>query len=346
VLFHQALMSLKRIAEELGLSLTTVSRALNGYPEVSQATRTAVLAAAKKHHYQPNTRARSLALGRADSIGVVFPITPTDLGDVKFLEVSSSLSEHLGQAGLDLLIISATARDELEAYRRAMAGRRVDAFVVPRTRVHDERLELLQSANKPFVAYGRSADFKQPYAWVDFDNVAGSRMAAERLIAFGHRHIGYIGAAASYNFSAQRYLGFATALKAEGLALNGQAVQRGALDRRSGYAAMQYLLAMPEPPTAILVDNHLAGVGAVHAALHAGRQLGKDLSVIVYDGLGADSVIHSAITSVDQPTASRIGVVLAEVMLARLRGDAPETLQREYMPVLLPGESDGPPHLT
>lgn len=336
-------MSLKKIAEELGLSLTTVSRALNGYPEVAQPTRLAVQEAAARHHYKPDARARGLALGRADAVGIVFPITPGDLGDLQFLEVANAMSERLAQAGLDLLIISATAKDELSAYRRAIAGRRVDAFVVPRTRLDDERLELLQQSEMPFIAYGRSANLRAPYAWFDFDNVAGARLAAERLIGLGHRAIGYLGAAPDYNFAAQRFEGFLGALRDAGLALAPDAVQRGALDRRSGYSAMQRLLAVPEPPTAVLVDNHLAGVGALHAALNAGLVLGRDLSAIVYDGIGPDSVIRSRITSVDQPTAGLVGTMLAEMVLERLTGVEPQALQRLRMPVLSIGESDGPP---
>ncbi len=338
-------MSLKKIAEELGLSLTTVSRALNGYPEVAEATRIAVQQAAARHHYQPDLRARGLALGRADAVGIVFPITPSDLGDLQFLEVVHAMSESFAQVGMDLLIISATAKDELAAYKRAIAGRRVDAFVVARTKVDDDRLELLNSNRMPFVAYGRSANFAAPYAWFDFDNVAGARMGTERLIGFGHRTIGYLGAPPAYNFAAQRFQGFTGALQGAGLTLDLNAVQRFALDRRSGYAAMQRLLALPEPPTAVLVDNHLAGAGAVHAALHAGRVLGVDLSVIVYDGLGPDSVIRSPITSIDQPTADLVGTLLAELVLARLKGVAPESLQRLRMPALLAGESDGPPSM-
>ena len=336
-------MSLKQIAQELGLSLTTVSRALNGYPEVAQATRAAVAAAAARLRYQPDVRARGLALGRAGAVGLVFPVTPGDLGDLHFLEMTNALGERFGEQGIDLLIIAATAKNELDSYRRAMAGRRVDAFVVARTRVVDERLELLQAHRKPFVAYGRSGRFGHPYAWFDFDNVAGAHMATQRLIDFGHRRLGYLGAPAVYNFAAQRFQGFGTAMQGAGLAVDAAMVQRVALDRRSGYAAMQHLIGLPAPPSAVLVDNHLAGVGAVHAALQAGLVLGRDLSVIVYDGLGPDSVIHSPITSVAQPTAALVGSVLAELVLARIAGQPAESLQRLRMPVLVAGESDGPP---
>lgn len=335
-------MSLKKIAEELGLSLTTVSRALNGYPEVAEQTRLAVQAAAARQRYKPNASARGLALGRADAVGLVFPITPGDLGDAQFLDVAAAVSERLAQEGLDLLIISASARDELAAYERAITGRRIDAFIVARTRVSDVRLALLRERQVPFVAYGRSATLRPPYAWMDFDNEAGAALAAQRLLGLGHRRLGYLGAPAEYNFAAQRFSGFArTVVEGGGVLVDG-AVERVALDRRSGYAAMQRLLALPQPPTAVLVDNNLAGVGAVHAVMHAGVALGSELSLIVYDGLGADSVIRSAITSVSQPTPTATGTTLAEMTLSLLRGESPEKLQCLRLPRLEPGESDGP----
>lgn len=335
-------VSLKQIAAELGLSLTTVSRALNGYPEVARGTREAVLAAAARLHYQPDLRARGLALGRPDAVGLVFPITPGDLGDTLFLSVAAALSEHLGRAGLDLLIVSTTAGDEVAAYRRAIRGRRIGAFVVPRTRVRDARLELLQDHGLPFVAYGRSASLASGHAWLDFDNAQGARLATRRLLGFGHRRIAYLGAPAEYNFAALRFAGYCAELAEAGLQPAAGLVLRGMLDRRAGHAAMQRLLGAAEPPSAVLVDNHLAGVGAVHAALQAGRVLGRDLSVIVYDGLGTDSIIRTAITAVAQPEPAQTGRMLAELTLARLDGQPAGALQRLCQPVLVPGDSDGP----
>ncbi len=335
-------MSLKIIAKELGLSLTTVSRALNGFPEVALGTRQSVQAAAARLQYQPDARARGLALGRADAIGLVFPITPGDLGDVMFLEVAATMSERFAQAGLDLLIISAATEDELAAYKRTIASRRVAGFIVARTHVHDERLMLLQAQDVPFVAYGRSAELQSPFAWVDFDNVAGGRIAAERLLDFGHTRIGYLGAPPGYNFAALRYQGFCETLAARSTPLFQDAVRRDSLNRRSGYIAMQGLLALPQPPTAILVDNHLAGVGALHAVLQSGLAPGRDLSLIIYDGIPSDSVLSKSVTAVMQPTPSEVGLVLADLMLARLNGAPVETLQRLRVPVLVPGDSDGP----
>ena len=132
-------------------------------------------------------------------------------------------------------------------------------------------------------------------------------------------------------------------MAAGGATLVDGAVLQVSLDRRSGYAAMQRLIALPRPPSAVLVDNGLAGVGAVHAALHAGVALGRDLSLIVYDGLARDSVIRSAITSVRQPTPTSTGVMLAEFTLELLRGKPVESLQCLRSPELEVGDSDGPP---
>lgn len=106
-------MSLKAIAQELELSLTTVSRALNDYPEVSSKTKKRVREVASRIGYIPNPIARGLALGKANAVGIVFPATVNDLGDVNYLKVLSSMSERFAQEGIDLFIISAPPENEL-----------------------------------------------------------------------------------------------------------------------------------------------------------------------------------------------------------------------------------------
>ena len=335
-------MSLKKIAEELGLSLTTVSRALNGYPEVAASTRQAVRDTAARLHHHPDARARGLALGRVGAVGVVLPFGPGSAADLPFLAIADAMSRHLTQTGLDLLIVPADIRDELPAYRRALETRRVDAFVVTRTRVDDTRLAMLQAEGALFVAYGRSAGLAGDYAWFDFEHEAGARLAAARLLDFGHRAFGYIGAAPLYSFAAQRYRGFVAALADAGAEPDPAAVLRDAFEPRAGYQAMQALLERRRAPTAVLVDNALAGAGALQAARDAGRVPGRDLSVIVCGGPESDGPTSEAITRVDPPDIAGIGAALASMTLARLAGMAPSALQYLAPPVLVPGQTDGP----
>jgi len=333
-------MSLKEIAKTLGLSVTTVSRALNGYPEVSEKTRSLVVAAAKAGGYSPNPQARSLVTGKMDAVGIIYPISSNDLGDPAFLETTASLAVRLDQADMDLVISSAVAGDELRAYRRMISRRRVDALIVAQTLVHDPRLDFLQEQKFPFIAYGRSDSCEQ-YPWFDFDNRAGLKMAVDRLLSFRHRRIALISASTTLNFAAQRRAGYLETLADAAIVADPAYIVEDVFDRRSGYSAMMQLLALSQPPTAVIVDNNLAGVGVMRALLDAGVVAGRDLSVIIYDGLPPDTLVGTTVTSIIQPEPDKIGQQLAEMMLALLAGEDPTRLQVLWQPEIQVGTSDG-----
>jgi len=334
-------MSLKQIATDLGLSLTTVSRALNGFPEVSEKTRKLVAAAAEARGYRPNSMARSLATGRMNTIGIVYPLNANDLGDPVFLDVITGLVDSLDAAGMELIISSAKPGDELPTYKRLVEGKRIDGLIVARTQVHDPRLIYLTEQKFPFVAYGRST-LDTPYAWLDFDNQAGLKLAVDRLVSLGHRRISMIGASKAFNFAAQRLAGYLEGLSTAGIDTNPDYIIEGALDRRAGYSAMMQLLAMDTPPTAVIVDNHLSGIGVMRALLDANITVGKQISLIVYDGFPADSLVGTTVTSVIQPTPNKVGQKLAEMILSRLNGENPKKLQALWQPAIEIGNSDGP----
>jgi len=334
-------MNLKDLARQLGLSQTTVSRALNGYDDVNEETRQRVIAKAREGGYQPNPTARRLAIGRENAVGIIYPLDAHDLGDPQFLEVVGGMTEALDKVEMDLLISSASPVNELRSYQRTVKGRRVDGLVVARTRVHDPRLELLQQADFPFVAYGRS-NLPKPYAWFDFDNEAGLEMSVARLAQLGHRRIALLGASPEFNFSFLRQRGFVNGMAAAGLPVEPDHIAHCSLDRRGGYQGMAALLALALPPTAVVVDNSLCGVGALRAIADAGLEIGRDVSIIVYDGLPSDTLVGHSVTAVLQPTPHAVGVKLVELMLARLSGAPMETLQVLWRPELHVGDSDGP----
>ena len=169
-------MDLKALSLALGLSPTTVSRALNGYPDVSELTRARVIEAAARCGYRPNPCARRLALGRADAIGMVCPPGTADLADPRFAPVVDGLAQGLHEAGIDLLIATSPGAEEIATYERLVRSRRFDALVVGRTRRADPRLDFLLAQGFPFLAYGRSAN-PIGYSWLDFDHAAGSLLA-------------------------------------------------------------------------------------------------------------------------------------------------------------------------
>lgn len=335
-------MDLKQLSARLGLSPTTVSRALNGYSDVSERTRQRVVEAARELGYQPNLAARRLALGKADAIGIVHPTGSGHLGDPRFLEVVDGLTERFATQQMDLLIASARPEDEIVTYERLLRGHRVDGFIVPHTRRADPRIDYLARSGAPFVAYGRTAD-ASGYAWFDFDNEAGTVLAVQRLQTFGHRRIGYVHAPLDLNFAYQRHQGYLCGMREAGLPLDGALVVAAGFGRRGGYEAMQALLASRSRPTAVIVDNNLSGVGVVRCLLDAGIALGSELSVIVYDGTPADSTVQGLqITAIEQPTPHGAGVALADLMLGVIAGKPVQELQTLWSPRIGPGQSDGP----
>ena len=174
-------MSLKAIAKELGLSVTTVSRALNGYDDVSSETRARVEAEAQRRGYRPNTFARRLKMGKIDAVGLVFPVHPVPLNNSVFMDMVGEISHELARHEIDLLLIADDDLADKHSYMRMVQSRRVDALIVAHTLDHDPRLEQLQAAGFPFLALGRS-QLPQPYAWFDFDNYAGTYQATRWLI--------------------------------------------------------------------------------------------------------------------------------------------------------------------
>lgn len=335
-------MNLKQLSEKLGLSQTTVSRALNGYSDVSEATRQRVAEMAQASGYRPNTMARRLAMGRADAIGLIYPLDATYLGDPRFIEVLEGLTARLNEEHLDVLITSAGKDDELETYQRLIRTHRVDGLIVARTHLDDARIRYLRSAKFPFVSYGRTAD-PTGFAWLDFDNELGTRLAVERLVSFGHRRIAYLHASLDLNFAAQRHQGYLSTMRSAGLAVDPSLVCEVGVQRRTAYAAAGALLALNERPTAIVVDNNQAGVGVVRAILEAGLRLGQDCSLIIYDGMPEDTLLDVPdVTAIEQPTPEKVGRKLADLMLGVLQGIECERLQAEWKPELHPGRSDGP----
>ncbi len=333
-------MNLKSLARTLGISKTTVSRALNGYPEVNAITRERVMAAAKAAGYEANPMARSLAVGRTNVFGIIYPLLPSDLGDPMFLGVVGGMSAALEKSKMNLIIAPVSPQNELPSYEQMVRGRRVDGLVVSRTLVHDERIAYLVKKGFPFIAHGRT-ELKQPYAWFDYDNEAGIRLACDKLLGLGHQRIALISAPLEFNFARQRRDSFNACMQKAGLAVDPRHLVDNTLDRRSGYQAMQQLLATSPRPTAVIVDNHLSGVGAVRALLDAGIDIGTEMSVIVW-GSVEDTLVGSNVTTIDQPGSDQAGAKMIEMLSAVVGGADPASLQVLWQPTLVPGATVGP----
>ena len=161
-------MNLRQLAEHLQLSQTTVSRALNGYPEVSEATRQRVIRTARELNYSPNSRAKGLATGRSMAIGHVIPVSDRhQMVNPVFGDFISGAGEVYAASGYDMVMSLVGEGGEEDLYRSIRARGNVDGMVVHGPRLDDGRISLLNSLGLPFVVHGRASRIEEPYAWVD-----------------------------------------------------------------------------------------------------------------------------------------------------------------------------------
>lgn len=277
-------MNLKQLADLLGLSQTTVSRALNGYPEVREATRQRVLQTAREHNYRPNARAMGLATGRSMAIGHIIPVhSRTDVVNPVFGEVIAGASMTYSAHGYELLLTVATENNEESTYRNIAAKGAVDGVIVHSPRTDDNRVALLNEIGLPFVIHGRVNDSLQEYSWLDVNNRRAFQQAAKLLIDLGHQRIALINGPESLNYAWRRKQGYLDALQTADIAPDDSLITSHIMTEEQGYLSAQSMLRRDDPPTGMLVSSYVMALGVRRAISQAGLTMGEDVSVIIHD---------------------------------------------------------------
>lgn len=339
-------MNLKELATKLGLSPTTVSRALNGYPEVNEATRERVIAAARRHNYRPNARAIRLATGRALAVGHVIPLnTRYEMMNPIFADFITGSGETYMRNGYDMIISVVPDEGEEQAYRDLMSRGTVDGVIVHAPRTNDPRIRALKDMGMPFVVHGRSSGADLDYNWVDVNNRRAFLRAAEFLLDLGHRRIALVNGNEAMDFAMRRRAGYADALAARAMPLDaGLAFASQEMTEVSGWRAAEAALSLPDPATAFLCASMLQGMGVRRAIEGRGLKMGRDVSVIVFDDdlsylrNGDDLPIFTATRS----SVREAGRLAAEMLLTVInqRDMAPQ--HRMLEAELIIGQSTGP----
>src|SRR5215218_727717 len=174
--------TLKSISKVTGYSVTTVSRALGGFDDVSEETRQRITDEAQRQGYEPNLQARLLQGQRSQTVGLVIPAYGPRFSDPFFSEFVAGVGNEAAVAGFDLLLSThAPTPDEIDVYRRMVAGRRVDGLILARARIDDARIQYLSQTQMPFVVFGRTQS-KLDYLYVDVDGVTGQAELTEHFI--------------------------------------------------------------------------------------------------------------------------------------------------------------------
>lgn len=276
-------MNLKELSRLLDLSATTVSRALNGYPEVNAATRARVLDAARRHGYAPNQVAKRLATGRTMTIGYVMPLSTHHAINPIFADFILGAGETYSALGYDMLLSTVPAANEAEAYETLARQHKVDGVMVHTTLRCDRRVELLHRLGLPFLLHGRDGRSDEGYCWLDIDNRAAFEHATRHLIDLGHRRIALVNGLETMTFAWHRRQGYAAALAGAGLALDPALLRSGEMTERHGHASVCALLDAPDPPTACLCSAITIALGALRALRERGLEPGRDVSILTHD---------------------------------------------------------------
>lgn len=330
--------TMKDIAEQAGVSVATVSRVLNGRPDVSKKTRELVLQAVRERGPIAGG-ARGSRATRTGLVGVTVPVVEYEY----YAQILGGISEALYEQQLRLVLcpthyehVRERTLVELLVHDASDGG----VLIMP-TESPDELLSLHEQGY-PFVVIDPREELSPGIPTVSAANVSGAKEAVDHLIALGHRRIAAITGPRELASMEDRYAGYCAALAAAGVLPDPELMHRGNLDVPSGRAAASALLGVANPPTAIFAFNDNMAVGAVQAALERGLAVPRDLSVVGFDALDASRIVTPALTTVRQPLAE-MGRLAVRLLLSVIDEPRNEAMRVELTTALVPGASTAPP---
>jgi len=337
-------MNLKQLSLHLGLSPTTVSRAINGYPEVNEETRLRVQAAAKQFNYQPSHHATRLATGKSRAIGQVIPLSEHMMINPHFSDFIAGAGETYSQAGYDMVLSVVKEGEEESVYRNFARDGRVDGIIVNGPRQDDVRINILLEMDLPFVVHGRTMQDEHRYSWLDVNNSRAFERATQFLIELGHRRIALVNGFETMSFAQRRRDGYLRALKAHGIAPDPDIMFSGEMIEPQGYQAIKQLLSVNNPPTAVLTSSMLSALGAHRAMQDSGIKLGVDMSLITFDDQlsflsnSGDIPLFTSLRSSIQTAGKR----LAEMLINQINHPKQAPIQELWDAELVLGNSTSP----
>lgn len=336
-------MNLKQLSEALGLSPTTISRALNGYPEVNIKTRDRVIEAAQRLGYTPNTTAQRLATGRAKAVGHVVPLAENDMFNPLFADFIAGAGEAYSKAGYNMVLSVVAPEDEMNSYRGLSSSRNVDGFMMHSPRMDDERIAFLTDLGLPFLVHGRTRH-EDGYSWLDFNNLRAFEHATEMLIELGHKEIALLNGGSTMSFAHRRKLGYETALTNAGITPDPSLIYSEDMTEPFGYQTARMLIAGERPVTAILTSSLISAIGVSRAIAEAGLRMGQDISVMTHDDAmaflpnGSDRPVFTSSKSSIRKAGRRCAEMLIDMIEGRTTGHQSELWEAEFVI----GTSTGP----
>jgi LacI family transcriptional regulator len=316
-------MSIQALADSLGISISTVSRALNGYTDVSAATRQRVFDAAKAMNYTPHPVAHRLATGKSGAVAIINSTRSRKAIDGSAAVLHTGVARVLRDHNYFVLSMTLPTDDgELPELERLLAARLVDGFILTRTRTFDPRVKFLQDKKLPFVTYGRTTD-NVPHAWVDTDSAGAFELVTRQLIDLGHQRIALINGLVHMTYASLYDGGFRKAIAESELAPEACPVHYTDMTGQAGHHVAAQLLSLADAkarPTAFVCATDAIALGVMAAVREAGLVVGQDVSVSGYGNSEAGQFAQPPLASFEYDMFDN-GCRAAQLLLQLISGD-------------------------
>jgi LacI family transcriptional regulator len=311
-------VGIRELARECGVSVATVSRALNGHPEVSDVTRRVVQETAARLGYRPSQSARALVRGRSDTVGLLWDTGYEAAGRRHpFLAaLLIGVKRALNTAGRHVLLVNVddhNAADRERGYLDAALQHQLDGVVMMGVDVQEPAVHGLYASGFPCVALDLPIEGPRA-SYVTSDNYAGAVEAVRYLHGLGHRKVATITGPLELLPAARRLDGFLDTVRELGMVERPDYVMNGDFFLDSGYACGKRLAEMADPPTAVFVAGDEMAIGALHAFTDAGIDVPGDIAVVGFDDVEAASLVRPALTTVAQDPLA-LGAVAVQLLL-------------------------------
>ena len=311
-------VSIKDIAKEIGVSHSTVSRALSDSPLVKAETKARIQQLAQEMGYTPDAIARSLVTQKTRTVGIVV----TTITDPFIVEVVQGVEDAAQENNYSVILASSASEPERElAAVEMLRAKRVDGLIVTSSRVGALYLEHLERIDVPVVLINNHNEQSGRYTFsVTVDNRHGGHQAAAHLIRRGHRRIAYISGPANHSDDVERMAGYRLALDEAGISFDPALVLPGNGRIDGGERALSALMDLAEQPTAVFCYNDMTAIGLISAARHAAISVPDDLAVVGFDDIPMAAHFCPPLTTIAQPQRA-MGQQAMNMALALMAAD-------------------------
>jgi LacI family transcriptional regulator len=285
------------VAREANVSMATVSRVVNGNPNVKPSTRKKVLEAIEKLGYRPNAVARGLASKKTTTVGVIIP----DISSIFFAELARGIEDIATMYNYNIILSNSDQNKEKELHLlNTMLGKQVDGIVFMGGNITKEHVEEFQKSPVPIVlAASIENDNIIPSVNIDYEQAAYD--AVSFLIEKGHKKIAYVTGPLEDPINGKKLSGYRRALEEAGIPYNEELVALGDYTYDSGIEAYEKIAELPEKPTAIFVGTDEMAVGVIHGAQDQDVNIPEELEIVGFDNTRIATMVRPQLTTVVQP---------------------------------------------